>query len=216
MLRRRIKAALGGLLLLSGSAQAGVIFTDNFDPINSSQWTLTSDVGARGAGQQGFDFGNALHFRGNGTRSATTVQMDVSNGAVVQFDFRGGNEDIDGSFFWEDVDFGEDAVLEYSTDGVNFTPLDTLDLVQFRDDSPTTEWLSYSTGLPADARSSTTSFRWRQLNHSGTPWDKWAIDNVTITATPEPGTWGLVAVVGMLGMLVYRRRPGLEELVGPS
>ena len=192
------------ILLCSGTAKAEILFSDNFDPINSSQWTLTSTVGARGAGQAGFDFGNALHFAGYGTRSATTVPLDLTTGETIEFDFRGGNEDIDGSLYWEDVDLGEDAVLEYSTDGTNFTVLDTLDLFQFRDDSPTTTWLKYTATIPAAARTTATQFRWRQLSHNGWRWDEWGIDNVVILSnSPEPSAWVLFAITGIV--FVFRR-----------
>ncbi len=200
---------LRGLLLavvLGGPAPAGVIFSDDFDNINAAQWSLTSFVGARGNGLQGFDTGNALHFAGFGTRAATTIALDVSGGGTVQFDFRGGNEDIDGSTYWEDVDFGENAVLEYSTDGVNFVAMGNLDLVQFRNHSPTTNWLSFSAAVPTAAQSASTRFRWRQLRHSGWLWDEWAIDNVVITAvTPEPSTLVLLCI-GAIGAVFVRRR----------
>ena len=195
MLRQAIICLAGTLIFFpSASADAGVIFSDTFDNIDASQWTLTSTVGARGAGVQGFLSGNALHFAGFGTRSATTIALDVSDGATIEFDWRGGNEDVDGDLFWEDVDPGEDAVLEYSLDGSNFVTIEDLDLVQFRDDSPTTNWLKYSAPIPDAARSDATQFRWRQVNHSGFRWDEWAIDNVAITATPEPATWLLVSL----------------------
>ena len=200
-------AILTCLTFHAPTSRAGVIFSDDFDAIDASQWTLTSVVGARGDGIQGFDTGNALHFAGFNTRQATTIAIDVSGGATIQFDYRGGNEDIDGNIFWEDVDAGENAVLEYSTDGVNFTAIDTLDLVQFRDDSPVTNWLTYSAMVPAAAQTTATRFRWRQLNHSGFRFDEWAIDNVSITmATPEPSTWLLIGLAGCCSVWVRRRR----------
>ena len=200
-------AILVCLTLHAPTSRAGVIFSDDFDPIDGSQWTLTSTVGARGNGIQGFDTGNALHFAGFGVRQATTIAVDVSSGGTIEFDFRGGNEDIDGNIFWEDVDAGENAVVEYSTDGVNFTVIDELDLVQFRDDAPVTNWLTYSAIVPAAAQTAATRFRWRQLNHSGFRFDEWAIDNVSITtATPEPSTWILIGLAGCSSVWVRRRR----------
>lgn len=192
------------------TANADVLFSDDFDPINSSQWTLTSTVGARGAGIAGFDFGNALHFAGYGFRSATTIPLDLTTADTIEFDFRGGNEDIDGDVYWEDVDLGENGVLSYSTDGSNFTVLDTLDLLQFLDDAPTTTWLKYSGTIPAAARTAATQFRWSQPNHSGWRWDEWGIDNVAIlSTTPEPSTWILFAVPVVFVVLRRNRRPGI-------
>lgn len=206
MCRRTLALVAVLTLPCLSTADADVLFSDDFDPIDSSQWTLTSTVGARGAGEAGFDFGNALHFAGFGVRSATTVPLDLTTGETIEFDFRGGNEDIDGSLFWEDVDLGENAVIEYSTDGATFTVLDTLDLFQFRDDAPTTTWLKYSATIPVAARTTATQFRWRQIAHSGWRWDEWGIDNVFILSnTPEPSTWVLFAIVG--GAAVCRRGP---------
>ncbi|MFK7817408.1 MAG: PEP-CTERM sorting domain-containing protein [Planctomycetaceae bacterium] len=202
------------VLCVTIPVQAGVIFSDDFDNIDASQWSLTSDVGARGAGIQGFDTGNALHFAGYGIRSATTIDLNTTNGETITFDFRGGNEDVDGSLYWEDVDNGEDAVLEYSIDGVNFTRIDRLDLVQFRNDSPTTTWLTYTGQIPDAAKTAATRFRWRQLRHSGWRWDEWAIDNVSITATPEPSTWMLIGVAAAASVCVRRRR--MPGIVGSS
>lgn len=200
------------LLCIAPSVRAGVIFSDDFDNINASQWTLTSTVGARGAGLQGFDTGNALHFAGWGTRSATTIALDVTKGQTISFDFRGGNEDIDGDVYWEDTESAaENGVLEYSTDGVNFFEIQELDLLQFQDDSPTTTWLTYTGIIPEAAKSTSTSFRWRQLNHSGWRWDEWAIDNVVI-ATPEPSSTLLIGIAAIVS--VWYRRPRQRVLPG--
>lgn len=211
-----MKNTIIGLVLamtLSRAAVAGLVFADDFDPVDSTQWLLTSDAGARGAGLAGFDFGNALHFRGNGVRSGTTVPIDVSGAAgIVEFDFRGGNEDIDGSALWEDTDVGEDAVLEYSIDGTNFIVMSNLDLFQFRNDAPTTTWLSVTVPIPAAALTTSTQFRWRQLNHSGSNnWDHWAIDNVRISSTPEPAGFLLLSLT--LGPVALRNRKRRASIV---
>lgn len=212
----RLPATIAIILAFAETASAGVLlFSDNFDPINSAQWTLTSSVGARGNGIQGFDTGNALHFIGFGTRSATTSAMNTTQGAVIQFDYRGGNEDIDGSTYWEDVDGGENAILEYSTDGVNYSAISNLNLVQFRNDSPTTQWLTFNAVIPDAAKSANTRFRWRQRRHSGWRFDAWAIDNVSVTAQPEPSVIVLMSIAG-IGGVTYRRRKKHAGLKSPS
>ena len=188
--------------------RAGVLYSENFDPVNAGDWTTTSTVGVRGAGIAGFDTGNAMHFAGFGLRTATLRPLDLTTAQTLRFDFRGGNEDIDGDVFWEDVDPGENAVVEYSVNGTSWNLLGDLDLVQFRDDSPVTNWLQFTVELPAAAQTASTQVRWRQVNHSGWRYDEWAIDNIVI-ATPEPSMPILFSIVAVAACLVRPRRSRL-------
>ena len=43
-------------------------------------------------------------------------------------------------------------------------------------------WTAVSLGIPAAAQAPATLFRWRQLSHSGTSFDHWALDDVFILA----------------------------------
>src|SRR3954453_14538306 len=47
-------------------------------------------------------------------------------------------------------------------------------------------WTQVTTNLPAGALSAATQFRWRQLSHSGTCCDHWALDDISIDAGPSP------------------------------
>jgi len=78
-----------------------------------------------------------------------------------------------GSFPWETADSGDEVVLEYTTDGVNFT--------QIGDHYNNIEWVEYIVALPEEAKSNTTQFRFRQLSNFGTSYDHWAIEDVLIS-----------------------------------
>ena len=58
-------------------------------------------------------------------------------------------------------DAGEDVVLEYSLDGVNFINIATYDSEAFA------SFTSIQVDIPAAAQSAGTQFRWRQLSNSG-------------------------------------------------
>jgi hypothetical protein len=62
--------------------------------------------------------------------------------------------------------------------------------------------------ITGDAMSNDTKFQFVQARHSGSNWDNWAIDNVSLSNNtsvdvPEPSTFAIFAL-GMMG-LVSRR-----------
>jgi hypothetical protein len=46
--------------------------------------------------------------------------------------------------------------------------------------------------IPTTAITDTTQFRWRQVSHSGSNFDQWAIDNVSLTPIMRNDNIGLV------------------------
>ncbi len=130
----------------------------------------------------GFGGSEVLRFHQSGTRQASTQPLDVSSGGRVAFKFRAGDATLDGSTYWETCDTGENVVLEYSTNGTSWTTLQTLVTTA----STGKIWAEYSIDLPAAAQSATTAFRWRQLSHSGTSTDIWALESVLVTAVAIP------------------------------
>lgn len=146
------------------------IFEDNFDP--GVSWGLWSDVslGAEGDGC-GSATGNALYFNGAGERSAATIDLNVSTGGSVQFSLLIGS----GAFPCDNVDPGEDILLEYSTNGgVNWTDIQTFF------ESGYSVFTDVEVDIPIGAQTAVTRFRWRQLSNSGNNQDNWALDNVYI------------------------------------
>ncbi|MEM9024296.1 MAG: hypothetical protein AAGB22_11170, partial [Bacteroidota bacterium] len=107
---------------LIGAVRSG-IFSQTFEfGVDSSQWSAIN------GGAVSIDCGsvsdNALYFNGAGAREATTIDLDVSAGGVVQFSLKIG----DAAAPCENADPGEDVILEFSTDGGGtFNPIATYD-----------------------------------------------------------------------------------------
>lgn len=152
-----------------------VLLEDNFDPaIDPTVWTNISN-GTEGDAC-GFANGNALYFNGVGERSAETLDMDLTAGGSINFAIVIGT----GAFPCDNVDVGEDIVLEYSTDGGGvWTTIQTM----FESNYPTLTDLSIP--IPADAQTAATRFKWRQLANSGQDEDNWSLDNVYIGTVAE-------------------------------
>lgn len=158
--------------------------TDDFDPgIDLSIWSVNTGVANTSCGSVS---GNALHFSNNGLRSAATIDLNTLGGGDIEFELIIGT----GGSPCENVDPGEDIVLEYSTNGgASYTIINTY----FENTFPTFTFVSEA--IPAGAQTAATRFRWRQLSHSGTI-DNWSIDNVSILQftnselefTPSSGT----------------------------
>lgn len=147
------------------------VFQDNFDP--GVSWGLWEDVqNGEADAACGLTSGNGLWFNGNGERSATTSAIDVSDGGTVSFTIAIGSS----TFPCDDVEPGEDIVLEYATTGPGgpFTIMEVLAQNQFV--SPTTVEVS----IPDAAQTAATYFRWRQLSNGGDGEDNWIIDDVFI------------------------------------
>jgi hypothetical protein len=156
------------------------VFFDDFDPgFDPALWQpFAAGVAANTYGQGPGSTGNSLHFSSTGSRYATTVPVDVRATNALSFLIALANG---AGSNWESPDAGEEVVLEYSTDGTAF--------VQFGGPYNNRTWQQVVAALPAAAKTSATSFRWRQLANSGATNDHWAIDDVridsTVTTAPE-------------------------------
>ena len=159
-----------------------VLVDDDFDPAPTAIWNPFSGGSAVG-GAVGFRIGNAIWFNGSAVRSMTTVPVDVSNGATLRFQFRAGNESVEGSTHWNNSESDERVFVEYSTDGVNWSLLKLLETVYPNASS----WTKSQLELPAAACTPSTRLRWRQEAHSGPGFDQWAVDDLEVAGgMPQP------------------------------
>jgi gliding motility-associated-like protein len=160
------------LTLQAVSSTISNVFSENFDGINASNWISNSGTVSNSCGSVS---GNALYFNtASGVmRQATTKALNLFAGGTVSFYLKIAGA---GSFSpCEQADLGEDVVLEYSTNsGATWTILQTYAY------NSTPVFALKSSAIPAAAQTAATSFRWRQLTHSGSGFDNWAIDSILI------------------------------------
>lgn len=196
-----LNSAFIGLLVSScffvNVANAGLILEEDFDPITSSNWTLSNASVIGSPASELFD-GNALHFSGSGIRSASTNSFDLSTGGLLSFMLKIGGTNDTSTF--EDADNGEDVLVQYSANNgswVNLQIIDTEDEL-FKDN-----WGMVNLSISGLAMTDNTKFQWVQATHSGSNWDNWAIDNVALSNNvdvPEPSTLAIFAL-GMMGLI---------------
>jgi hypothetical protein len=169
---------------------SGISIADPFDNgLNTSLWASTTGIPSGSCGS--FSAPNALYFDANGMRHATTVPLNLLGGGSIDFHLKIAN----GSWPCEMADWGEDVVLEYSKNqGSTWINIATYYTGSYPGFTP------IAAQIPTGARTSSTMLRWRQVSHSGSSFDHWAIDNVAIsnamsfvTITPDTGT---VATLG--------------------
>ncbi|MBI4930395.1 MAG: choice-of-anchor D domain-containing protein [Bacteroidetes bacterium] len=142
---------------------------DDFDPaINNPMWSFENGFLSTNCGSMS---GNALYFNNAGVRQAATIDLNTLAGGNINFAIRLGSGGI-----CEYLDPGEDIVFEYSNNGGgSWTNISTYY------SGTNLTFTSYVIPVPAGAKTSSTRFRWRQLSHSGSCCDHWALDNVCIT-----------------------------------
>jgi hypothetical protein len=160
---------------------------DDFEPdIDLAQWSafggvLYTDLAATNHGGS-VSPTHGLWFGGDLTRSAATRPVNALLGGTISFQLRiaGGG----GSLFEQADLSGEGVVLEYTVNnGGNWAAVATFDTPG----APYTQgWSAQQFAVPAGAQSTNTIFRWRQLSHSGSCCDHWAIDDVQVLIGPTP------------------------------
>ncbi len=175
-LEEKLLACLDDTVMLNPQLEKQ-IFTDYFDTgVSSVLWN--SITGGEPSTACGASFGDALYFNGTGSRQAITNDMNLSTGGTVYFAIKIAN----GSAPCEDADFGEDVVLEYSTNsGGNWNIIKTYFEAIYPD------FQSVAAEIPTAAQTASTRLRWRQLANSGIDQDNWAIDEVIIAVKDSTG-----------------------------
>jgi hypothetical protein len=201
---KTLNALIAGLVLsVSSVANAGILLSEDFDPIDSTNWSIINGE-VLGTPSNEFYDGNALYFEGSGIRAASTNSYDLSTGGILSFVLKIGGSDDTSTF--EDAEAGEDVAIQYSLSNGDWTDLLVIDT---EDTGYSGVWGEVSinlTGLTSD-----TSFRWVQISHSGSVFDNWAIDNVQLInnigpssiTVPEPTT---IAILGLALIGLASRR----------
>lgn len=240
---RRLLAFLAsaGLALGASVAQAQqvTVFSDDFEAssgLSSTNWPgvtgnysgSTSGSGYRAGTYDGTPDGYsssfpsyALYFRNtSSTRAAITSTMDLSSyrSATLTFVFSAVAQKGSSSLPFDAIDSNsEEIVLQYTTNANATTPT-WVSTPLWRSDFKTNySWATITITLPTSALGSTVAFRWTQSNDEANI-DNWALDDVSVVATPEPGTWALFGA-GAAGLAVVavrrrRRRTGRTGLSG--
>ena len=146
---------------------------EDFEPsLNLTQWEehSSSKVNSKFGGS-----GNALYFTGgeykDDSRYLTTGKLNLSNGGEIAFDLIFGNG-VNGG---DNADSGEDVALEYSLDNG-----DSWERIALYDTEEYTSWTGISEQVPATAYSAETLLRWSQVQHGGSSYDNWALDNIAV------------------------------------
>ncbi len=181
-----------------------VIFSDNFDGYATgaaalnSNWSSSSQAfiwnGTGGANSpyirnqndytDYFEYGKALFFQGSGTRQATTRTVNLLGGGNIRFNLSLGTASgYDGPF--ENQDASDEYVqVEFSLNsGSNWSTLRAFDLNETNwTDANRWNLFSFNIADTHAAAANNVMFRIRQLGHSGSAFDTWAIDNFRIGA----------------------------------
>ncbi|MEO1377628.1 MAG: hypothetical protein AAFW70_25790, partial [Cyanobacteria bacterium J06635_10] len=136
------------------------VISDNFDSgnVNSNLW-LDIQNGSPDSLPPGTS-GQSLYFNGGSKRSATTVQMDVSNTNKISFGLSTGDRSrrIRG---WDTPERGEEINFEYSVDGgKNWVKISSYG-------AGSLPWKNYDVIIPTVAKTTATQFRWIQYKNSG-------------------------------------------------
>lgn len=209
---------LAGTIVLLGttSASAATVYTfdtatlpsitgsaSNYQLLGGALAFTQSGVTSTGTAPAGSQAGSSL------PRQFTTIGLDLRNENTVSFDLMIGNNNSFGGTTFENVDSGEDVRLFYSIDGgASFTSLTTISTSTEARFQGTFDTLV--TSLPSAARTASTVLQIAQVNHSGSSFDHWAIDNlalgnVSVAPVPVPAPAALLAT-GLLGFGALRRR----------
>jgi len=157
---------------LSDNFDAGIDYFDWSEVLNgtSAAWCGT----AAGTG--------ALYFDGTGTREIITKSLNTVGGGTISFHLMIAT----GTSPCDNADAGEDIVLEYSVDNGS-----TWVVIQIFDSENYPGFTAVQIPIPAAAQNVQTLFRWRQIAHSGSGNDNWAIDEVNINGTT--GSWAILS-----------------------
>lgn len=125
----------------------------------------------------------------NGHRFVSTNEQDMRAGGQITFSLRFGRDDP--SSGCENPDEPSEGVyLQYSTDGgVQWTTFEYWVPHQIGSLSPEGvdlyRWNEFTIAVPEEAKTSNTKFRWFQPSNSGSSYDNWGVDDISVFVLSE-------------------------------
>lgn len=156
------------------------ILRDSFDDGLVDPWRFAEAPG----GQENTDCGSAsgpraLTFSGDDGRSVTTHPLNLTPGSLVSFELRiGSPQSMVSNPDCDDAVVGHDVHLSYSTDGENWTLLETYGANGFQSFAQVTQ------RLPAGAWTGHTQVRLSQPTFDP-GWDDWSVDDLVVGPVPS-------------------------------
>jgi hypothetical protein len=211
-MRRAIAAAAFAASIVASaataSAQSVSVFSDDFES-GGGNFTITlgsvqANNGPTGIGDDALVFGGEDESGGGDREAYTSSALDLYEGiAAVRFDLKYAS---DGSSVlnFDDIDSdAEEVRLGYSIDNGTRVEVTSFDY----QDSTYNNWATVTVYLPDGARTTGVRIHFYQTSF-GQNEDTWAIDNVNVLVSPEPGSIALFGggAAALLGTVLARRR----------
>lgn len=114
-------------------------------------------------------------------RWVVTNGVNVSAGGNIIFDMRFGSDDPSPGCEDPDASAAEGVYLQYSNNGSAWTTINNWVPNHYKS-GPLYQWNVYTVAIPTGAVGTNTRFRWYQPSNSGSQWDNWGLDDITIQA----------------------------------
>lgn len=181
----------GNEMLIWNALFGGTGIIDNFNTgITNANWSeITGGLSAASCGTA-LNSANALYFNGSSTRQAVTKIINTIGGGTVSYYLKISGS---GGSPCEQADMGEGVVFEYSiNNGSSWNTIQTLNPGSY------SVFTLLQVAIPDAAKNFNTIFRWKQVSHSGSCCDHWAIDEVNINIlnsanlSPSSGIVGII------------------------
>ncbi|MDA9161151.1 gliding motility-associated C-terminal domain-containing protein [Crocinitomicaceae bacterium] len=182
-------------LTANGFGENVAAFVENFNSGQPVGWqfTQTVTISSTTCGIPSLD-GSPFMWMGSSSpapRTMATLGLDVSAGGTVCFEMRYAIQQQNSPC--EGPDLGDEGVtLQYSiNNGASWVTINYWPPLNGGFASSMTVWNEYCENIPIAAQTTSTMFRWTQLEATSSSYDHWGLDNVEITlASPDYNmTW---------------------------
>ncbi len=192
MFMKKLSSLFLNLLLLqflSSSASQLQIFNETFYPTNTAQWTSIQG-GAEASSCGWYAYQDAMYFSGATERYAETVDLNLTFVDEVSFQLFISYYSASGC---DVANSGDDIYLEYSTDaGITWNSIQT-----FKAYTYTYSYFTATTAyLPSAAKKSKVRLKWSQTKFTGSGYDVWGLDEITMEQNCTPFALPTIAVNG--------------------